>query len=184
VTEPREYDLVFAIIILAIVIGILGAPFAWNEYDKLIDRAKITRNFNQIFIENDSTIVQETITEVKYSTYAIRAPDPTPFPTIQPKITDGFWCRDKTINIGKTPTDVKECYQFFSDGTYKWGYSPGRPMGKSLSCSGDPTAKCEYSFNSKDQYEVEGGYSYRLADDKLVDPLDPPFFRWSSTGIP
>ena len=70
-TEPREYDLVFAIIILAIVIGILGAPFAWNEYDKLIDRAKITRNFNQIFIENDSTIVQETITEVKYSTYVV-----------------------------------------------------------------------------------------------------------------
>jgi hypothetical protein len=111
-------------------------------------------------------------------------PAPTPVPVMQRKITDGFWCRDTTINIGKAPTDVTECYQFFSDGTYRWGYFPGRPMGKSQSCSGDPNAKCEYSFNSKGQYEVQGGYAFILSGDTLTNPHDPPYFRWSSTGIP
>ena len=108
----------------------------------------------------------------------------TPLPATQHKISDGFWCRETTINIGKAPTNVKECYQFFADGTYKWGYSPGRAMGKSQSCSGDPNAKCEYSSNSKGQYEVQGGYSYTLSGDTLIDPHDPPYFIWSSKGIP
>jgi len=112
------------------------------------------------------------------------APAPTPTPLAQRQITDGFWCRDITINIGKAPTDVRECYQFFTDGTYKWGYSPGRPMGKSLSCSGSPDAKCAYSLNANGQYEVEGGYSYNVSGDELIDPHDPPYYIWSSTGIP
>jgi hypothetical protein len=88
------------------------------------------------------------------------------------------------MNIGKAPTAVTECYQFFPDMTYKWGYSPGRPMGKSLSCSGDPSAKCVYAFNAKGQYEVEGGYAYTLSGDTLIDPHNPPYFTRSSTGIP
>ena len=112
-------------------------------------------------------------------------PTPTPIPLVQkPTITDGFWCRDTTMNIGKAPTAVTECYQFFPDMTYKWGYSPGRPMGKSLSCSGDPSAKCVYAFNAKGQYEVEGGYAYTLSGDTLIDPHNPPYFTRSSTGIP
>jgi hypothetical protein len=112
-------------------------------------------------------------------------PAPTPIPTVQkPTITDGFWCRETTMNIGKAPTAVTECYQFFPDMTYKWGYSPGRPMGKSLSCSGDPSAKCVYAFNAKGQYEVEGGYAYTLSGDTLIDPHAPPYFTRSSTGIP
>jgi hypothetical protein len=123
------------------------------------------------------------VTQTPPPTVAI-TPAPTPIPAIQHNFTNGFWCRDKTINIGKAPTEVTECYQFFSDGTYKWGYSPGRPMGKSQSCSGDPNIKCEYSINSRGQYEVEGGYAFILSGDTLIDPHDPPYFKWSSTGIP
>lgn len=109
---------------------------------------------------------------------------PTPVPTIQQhNFTNGFWCRYKTLNIGKAPTDVRECYQFFPDGTFEWGYSPGKPMGKSQSCSGDPKAKCTYSITPTGQYELEGGYSFILSGDTLTDPHDPPYFRWSSTGI-
>jgi hypothetical protein len=118
------------------------------------------------------------------STPATSIPVPTPVPITERKITDGFWCRDTTMNIGKDPTDITECYQFFPDGTFKWGYSPGWPMGKSRSCSGSTNVKCEYSLNSKGQYEVQGGYFYTLTGDSLVDPHDPPYFRWSSTGIP
>jgi hypothetical protein len=114
----------------------------------------------------------------------IQTPAPTPVPLAERKITDGFWCRDTTMNRGKAPTDVKECYQFFSDGTYKWGYSPGWAMGKSLSCSGAQDAKCEYSFNAKGYYEVQGGYSYTLSGDTLIDPHDPPYFQWTPAGIP
>lgn len=57
-------------------------------------------------------------------------------------------------------------------------------MGKSPSCSGAANAKCVYSFNSKGQFEVEGGYSYILSGDTLIDPHNPPYFKWSSTGIP
>ena len=100
------------------------------------------------------------------------------------EITDGYWCRDTTMNIGTAPTKVTECYQFFPDMTYKWGFSPGWPMGKSRSCSGDPSIKCTYTFNAKDQYEVQGGYSYTLTGDSLIDAHDPPYFFWSAKGIP
>ena len=109
---------------------------------------------------------------------------PTPATPAQRNITDGFWCRDTTINIGKAPTDVTECYQFFTDGTYKWGYSPGYPMGKSRSCSGDPNEPCNYSLGPDGQYDIEGGYSFTLSGDLLYDPHDPPYFKWSETGIP
>jgi len=109
---------------------------------------------------------------------------PTPVPTLlEHNLTNGFWCRYKTLNIGKAPTDVRECYQFFPDGTFEWGYSPGKPMGKSQSCSGDPAAKCHYSITPAGQYELEGGYTFLLSGDTLTDPHDPPYFRWSTTGI-
>jgi hypothetical protein len=88
------------------------------------------------------------------------------------------------MNIGKAPTDVKECYQFFPDGTYKWGYSPGWPMGKSLSCSGSADAKCVYSLNPNGKIEVQGGYSYTVSGDALIDPHDPPYFIRTASGIP
>jgi len=109
------------------------------------------------------------------------APD---IPLIQHKITDGFWCRDNSMNVGTALTNVRECYQFFPDGTYKWGYSPGWPMGKSPRCSGDPNAKCEYSVNPEGRYEVQGGYAFTLSGDTLTNPRDNPPFIWSSTGIP
>jgi hypothetical protein len=112
------------------------------------------------------------------------APAPASVPAPARKITDGFWCRDTTINIGKAPTSVKECYQFFVDGTYKWGYTPGWPMGKSLSCSGSPDVQCEYSLRPDGKIEVQGGYSYTVSGDALIDPHDPPYFIWTATGIP
>lgn len=116
-------------------------------------------------------------------TTATTAP-PVPETPAERKITDGYWCRDTTMNIGTAPTDITECYRFFPDGTYKWGYSPGWPMGKSRSCSGDPAIKCTYTLNGKGQYEVEGGYSYTLSGDSLIDAHDPPYFLWSAMGIP
>jgi hypothetical protein len=111
-------------------------------------------------------------------------PAPTQALPVQREITDGYWCRDTTMNIGKAPTNVKECYQFFEDGTYKWGYSPGKLMGRSPSCSAEYNAKCRYVLGSNGKYEVEGGYSYKLSGDELVDPHDPPYFIYTGTGIP
>jgi hypothetical protein len=128
-------------------------------------------------------IVYVTVTATPPETTASATPVKTTITTIQDKITDGFWCRDTTMNIGKAPTNVRECYQFFTDGTFKWGYSPGRLMGKSPSCS-SPNVKCEYSFNAKGQYEVQGGYFYTKSGDTLIDPHDPPYFQRSWTGIP
>ncbi|MDO9549689.1 MAG: hypothetical protein Q7J03_01825 [Methanoregula sp.] len=108
----------------------------------------------------------------------------TPATPAERKITDGYWCRDTTMNIGTAPTKVTECYHFFPDGTYNWGYSPGWPMGKSLSCSGDPSEKCTYILNRRGQYEVEGGYMYTLSGDMLIDAHDPPYFLWSAWSIP
>jgi hypothetical protein len=110
---------------------------------------------------------------------------PIPAATWEPiNITEGFWCRDTTMNIGKASTDVRECYQFFDDGTYRWGYQPGWPMGKSTSCPGDPSEPCRYFLNGRGQYEVEGGYDYTLSGISLIDPHNPPYYTWSETGIP
>lgn len=111
-------------------------------------------------------------------------PVPTPTPVVPRKITDGYWCRETTMNIGKDPTDIRECYQFFEDGSFKWGYTPGWPMGKSRSCSGSPADKCTYSLSSNGKYEIQGGYFYTLSGDYLIDAHDPPYFIWTETGIP
>jgi hypothetical protein len=142
---------------------------------------------------SQSTPVSKTITPVPVKTTllspttalstTIQTPAPTPVPIKNDKITDGFWCRDTTINIGKASTSVRECYQFFTDGTFKWGYTPGYPMGRSPSCW-SPNVKCEYSLNAKGQYEVSGGYFYTLSGDTLIDPHDLPYFTRSLTGIP
>jgi hypothetical protein len=126
-----------------------------------------------------TTLLSPTITQ----SITIQTPAPTPIPIVRDKITDGFWCRDTTMNLGKAPTNVRECYQFFTDGTFKWGYSPGYPMGKLPSCW-SPDVNCTYSLNAKGQYEISGGYSYTLSGDILVDPHNQPCFSRSSTGIP
>jgi hypothetical protein len=105
-------------------------------------------------------------------------------PIIQHAITDGFWCRDNLMTVGTALTGVRECYRFFPDGTYTWGYSPGWPMGKSPGCPGDPKVKCSYSVSPKGQYEVQGGYALTLSGDTLTNPRDNPPFMWSSAGIP
>jgi hypothetical protein len=129
-----------------------------------------------------TVLVTPTATTAPPTTVATVAP--APVPNTPRKITDGYWCRDTTINIGKAPTAVTECYQFFDDNTYIWGYSPGQPMGKSRSCSGDPSMKCTYSLNEEGRYEVEGGTSFALSGDALIDPHDPPYFIYTKTGIP
>jgi uncharacterized lipoprotein NlpE involved in copper resistance len=150
----------------------------------LVTTGCVNKNQDTAIPPTDTTTLPLSTPEITTALTTIQTPESTPIPPSERKITDGFWCRDTTRNIGKDPTDVRECYQFFTDGTYTWGYSPGRAMGKSLSCSGDPGAKCEYSFNANGQYEVEGGYFYTLSGDALIDPHDPPYFIWSSTGIP
>jgi hypothetical protein len=178
--EKKSESITYAIILLAIVIAVLGTPFFLNEYEKWQYNENLKKAYSQAIAANQPNIVQKTITRV---VTPIPTPAPTPIPTIQRKITDGFWCRDTTINIGKAPTNVRECYQFLSDGTFKWGYSPGYPMGKSPSCW-SPNVKCEYSLNANGKYEVQGGYFYTLSGDTLIDPHNPPYFKWSSTGIP
>jgi hypothetical protein len=129
------------------------------------------------------TVVKTTITTVPTTL-------PTPLPAVSTpatpaprQITDGYWCRKTTINIGNAPTEILECYQFLPDGTFRWGYSPGWPMGKSPSCLA-PNVKCEYTLNPDGRYEVEGGYFYTLTGDLLIDPHDPPYFTYSIKGIP
>ena len=145
--------------------------------------------------QNTSGVPPQTTTIVPVSTLLSTPPPatvitttPTPNSTpalpLQRKITDGFWCRDTTMNIGKAPTEVKECYQFFDDGTFKWGYSPGELMGRSPSCSAEMDAKCTYVLGSNGKYEVQGGYFYTLSGDALIDPHDPPYFIYTATGIP
>lgn len=109
---------------------------------------------------------------------------PTAVPVTEHAITDGFWCRERYLNIGKAPTSVRECYRFFDDGTYLYGYDPGKPMGKSASCSGDPKAKCGYFITDTGLYELAGGYFFTKSGDLLIDPHDPPYFERTETGIP
>jgi hypothetical protein len=145
------------------------------------------KNQDTVVVPSHTTTIVPALTNTPtppVTTVTMSTPAPTPVPVLQRKITEGFWCRDTTINIGKKPTAVTECYQFFTDGTYKWGYSPGHAMGKSSSCSGSADVKCAYTLNPDGKYEVEGGYSYTLSGDNLIDPHDPPYFIWSSTGIP
>ena len=113
----------------------------------------------------------------------ISTPVPPPATPAERKITDGYWCRKTTINIGNAPTEITECYQFLPDGTFRWGYSPGWPMGKSRSCQA-PNVQCEYTLKADGRYEVQGGYLYKLTGDQLVDPHDPPYFTYTATGIP
>ena len=138
--------------------------------------------------QETTTVPVKTTTEAPQTTKTVitttQVTAPTPVKIVEPNITEGFWCRDTTINIEKANTRVTECYQFFDDGTYKWGYSPGQLLGKSPSCSGAPNEKCKYSLNAQGKYEVEGGYSYKLDGVYLIDPHDPPYFVWTETGIP
>ena len=113
----------------------------------------------------------------------ISTPVPPPATPEERKITDGYWCRRTTINIGNANTDITECYQFLEDGTFRWGYSPGRPMGKSQSCEA-PNIRCEYRLTTDRQYELQGGYFLTLSGDQLVDPHDPPYFTYTTKGIP
>ena len=127
---------------------------------------------------------RQTPTPLSTTIKTIRTSAQIASPTIPHKITDGFWCRDTTRNIDKVRTDIKECYKFFPDMTYQWGFSPGWPMGISQSCSIAPNGRCSYSINPKGQYEVGGGYWFLLYGDTFIDPHDPPYYTWSSTGIP
>lgn len=139
--------------------------------------------YMQTYCSASTSLNQPTLpTQQETTITTIRTPTTTPIPPIQHKITDGFWCRDTTPVIDKVITKVRECYQFFPDGTYKWG--SGGVMGKSLSCSGDPNAKCEYSLNSKGQYEVEGGKAFILSEDRIYNIYDSTAFEWTPTGVP
>lgn len=132
-----------------------------------------------------TTVPATTTAPVATTTVITTTPTqvPAPVPPAEPVLTEGYWCRETTVNIGKAPTAVTECYRFFDDGTYKWGYSPGQPMGKSPSCSADPQEKCHYSRTAQGRIAVEGGYSYTLKGHSLVDAHDPPYFTWTDTGI-
>lgn len=161
-------------------VNYIGLPNVKTDISKIEFDA-----YKQTYCSASTSLNQPTIPSQQETTITtIRTPTPTSIPIIQHKITDGFWCRNTTPVINNVITHVRECYQFLSDGTYKWGYYPGWAMGKSLSCSGDPNAKCEYSFNSKGQYEVEGGQAFILSEDRFYNIYDSTSFEWSPTGIP
>lgn len=165
----------FIIVLLVLFLFIAGCGS--KSQDSVVTPSQVT---TQVPVKTTTEAPQTTKTIIT----TIPNPVATPEPVQERKITDGFWCRDTTINVEKASTAVTECYRFFDDGTYKWGYSPGQPMGKSPSCSGAPAEKCKYSFNAKDMVEVEGGYSYTFSRYYLIDPHDPPYFMWTETGIP
>lgn len=165
------------LVIVLLVVFLFAAGCGNKSQDTVVTPSEVT---TKVPVKASTKEPQTTKTVItKTQTTA-----PTPVKIIEPNITGGFWCRDTTINIEKASTRVTECFQFFDDGTYKWGYSPGKPMGKSPSCSGAPNEKCKYSLNAQGKYEVEGGYSYKLDGVYLIDPHDPPYFIWTETGIP
>ena len=138
----KEYILggILVILVLATVIGV--AMLATGN-EPVQNKTGPVQPAGTTPIPNEKTPgVVSTVTSQATTNLPVSAtPAPIPVPVVSRNISDGFWCRDTTMNISKAPTDVKECYQFFPDGTYKWGYSHGWPMGKSLSCSGSADAK-------------------------------------------
>jgi len=181
----KEYILggILVILVLAAVIGVAMLLNGNEPVQKKTVPVQPTAT-PQLSLDKTRGVVPTVTSQTTTNLPVSAKPATTPVPVISRNVTDGFWCRETTMNIGKAPTDVKECYQFFPDGTYKWGYAPGWPMGKSLSCSGSADAKCVYSLNPNGKIEVQGGYSYTLSGDALIDPHDPPYFIRTATGIP
>jgi hypothetical protein len=110
---------------------------------------------------------------------------PTPTPSIQHQITDGYWCRDTTMNNNGVNTNVKDCFQFFPDGTLARGFYPVESMTKYCTNINNVISNClKWSINSQGQYIVPGNYVFTLNDNTLTSAGDYPPFTWSSQGIP
>lgn len=176
----------FAIIILAIVILVLGAPFALNEYSKWQEREQINRILNQpIIVEKPTTQVKTIISTI-----------PTPTPPPQHKITDDYWCRNTLMSVNDVNKNVKDCYQFFSNGSYTHGDNAypefHYPMAQLyVNChtvvNKDLTTEqaCDldkWKVNSKGEYEI-WMKTFTLKGDTLTIAGEDPPYTWSSTGI-
>jgi hypothetical protein len=158
-----------AIIILVVVVAVLGAPFALNEYSKYQEHEQIRQYLNR------PITIQQTYSPTK----TVITTKPTPTPTIQHKITDGYWCQNSIMGVeGKGTQNVKECYQFFSDGSYTHGNSLDTPM-KGVS-------GWSWRVDSYGNYQIWGYNSngvpmlteiWTLNDNKLGS------YSWSSTGL-
>jgi hypothetical protein len=134
--------------------------------------------------ERDYAMSHMTPTDVKSSQI-------TPSPTTQHNITDGFWCRNSRARIQEVETEGRQCTQFFPDGTWAIGFSPGIPMHKTdnhkcLEQMGQKNQDCglKWSINSKGQYDI-GGEALTLSGDTLTSDSDViTVFNWSPSGIP
>jgi hypothetical protein len=112
-------------------------------------------------------------------------------PTAQHNITDGYWCRNSRARIQEVETEGRQCIQFFPDGTWATGFSPGIPMHKTddHKCqeqAGQKIRDCDlkWSINSKGQFNT-GGEAFTLSGDTIRSDSDYiAIFDWSPSGIP
>jgi len=106
-----------AIIILAIVILIIGAPIAWNANSEYQERQAFYR-----FLSNLGSSSSESHSSIS-STVPIQKPSaaktPAQTPIIQHAINDGYWCRITTDYVNNNPEPGKHCYKFYLNGSYE-----------------------------------------------------------------
>ena len=138
---------------------------------------------------NQPRVVEKPITFVKTVISTIQ----TPTPILQPKITDGSWCRNLQWDVGGVSTTVTECYQFFSDGNYTTKNTAFPILQKKhlVNCrfvqNEDLVDEqiCDldtWRVNSKGEYEI-WGKTFTLKGKTLTSTADYPPYTWSSTGI-
>jgi len=104
-------NVAIAIVILAIVIIIIGGPFAVNEYSKWQTREQLRQAISAP--TTTSAVTEADIIEQNYASF-VRASD----------IFDAYWCRVLATNQ-RPLTRVGQCYKFSRDGSYVYDIETG-----------------------------------------------------------
>ena len=110
-TITMSNNVAIAIVLLAIVIIIIGGPFAVNEYNKWQEREM----FRQLISEKTtpSTVTEADIIEHNYASY-VRASE----------IFDAYWCRVLVTSRSPIKT-MGQCYKFSRYGSYVYDLETG-----------------------------------------------------------
>jgi hypothetical protein len=131
-----------------------------------------------------STNQPTSTTPLKTTITTIRTPTPSP----THKITDGYWCLNSEWDVSGQRKMVKDCYQFFSDGSYKIGdtSSGGTSMVRPRkNCHAVWSEACGYwswSINSKGEVVLTGADT-DVNNLGIFNGYNLGFYSWSSTGL-
>jgi len=141
-TITMSDNVAIAIVILAIVILIIGGPFAVNEYNKW----RAEQALEQYLSSNP--IIPMTWTSPP-------TPIPTPIPTtpapaVKDGIYGGWWCAQKSS---------VECYQFFADKT----------VYKTTNWMPDSPQRMSWWVNSNGYYETSSGPTFIYHGNTMTD---------------